>query len=50
MVGTTVVGWYSASYKLIVVLLFVPIVLNCSYLPCDVKFLCYIEGVTSACL
>ena len=38
MVGTTVVGWYSASYKLIVVLLFVPIVLNVVTFPLMSKF------------
>ena len=38
MVGTTVVGWYSAAYKLIVVLLFVPIVLNVVTFPVMSKF------------
>lgn len=38
MVGTFVVGWYSAAYKLIVVLLFVPIVLNQVTFPVMSKF------------
>lgn len=33
MVGTEVVGWYNASYKLIVVLLFIPSVLNVVIFP-----------------
>lgn len=33
MVGTEVVGWYNASYKLIVVILFIPTILNTVLFP-----------------
>jgi O-antigen/teichoic acid export membrane protein len=38
MKGDEVVGWYNASYKLIIVLLFIPVILNTSIFPIISQF------------